>query len=119
MCCQKYNEREELKKYVLAHYSALFTEIEALAFQAAAAEYKAEHTSGPLAEKIREKWGANGNLKVLEALKEGVLALRDRVFERLMNESSEEIKINRCPKCTRIARTSKAKQCPWCFHQWR
>lgn len=26
--------------------------------------------------------------------------------------------INRCPKCSKIARTPKAKQCPWCFHDW-
>ncbi len=26
--------------------------------------------------------------------------------------------INNCPKCKRLARTPKAKQCRYCFHSW-
>jgi len=57
--------------------------------------------------------------KVLELLKDGYDEFnKKRVVERIYKEHFDELDLNRCPKCNRIARTPKAKQCRYCKHDW-
>ena len=56
---------------------------------------------------------------VYEALKMGDSAFMRKIRKRILMEHSNQIELNRCPKCDRIPRTPKAKQCPWCRHSWR
>jgi hypothetical protein len=37
---------------------------------------------------------------------------------RIFNEHRDELNLNLCPKCFKIARTPLAKQCRFCFHNW-
>ena len=37
---------------------------------------------------------------------------------RIYNEHRNELKLNLCPKCGKIARTPNAKQCKFCSHDW-
>lgn len=41
-----------------------------------------------------------------------------RVGERVLREDHDLSFVNRCPRCGRIVRTSKARQCMWCHHDW-
>jgi hypothetical protein len=41
------------------------------------------------------------------------------VSEAALQREGSNIFINRCPKCHRLARTPRAKQCQWCYHSWR
>lgn len=118
MKSNEYNEAEVLEQYVLTHYSGLFTRLESLGFKAASADEKASNSSGRQADMLREKWGAENNPEVVAALSKGVESFRRAVYARLMEEHSSEIYVNRCPSCTNVVRTPKAKQCQWCFHSW-
>ncbi|MDR6238778.1 hypothetical protein [Aureibacter tunicatorum] len=52
--------------------------------------------------------------RVLDLLKDGDLAFRRRVAERIYKEHFDELERNLCPKCGGIARTPFAKQCRYC-----
>ena len=115
---KEYKEKEVLKNYVLEHFYHLFTELEKLGFKAAMAEEKAKNSSSNMAKMLRDRWGSKNNPDVVKALSNGYEEFREAVFQRLMNDHSNDIEINRCPKCNKIARTPRAKQCRWCFYQW-
>lgn len=40
------------------------------------------------------------------------------IAARVLLEHATELVLNRCPRCDRIVRTPKARQCLWCFHDW-
>lgn len=44
---------------------------------------------------------------------------RDQIKERLLLEHRAEIYANACPKCGKLPKTPKAKQCLSCSHSWR
>ncbi len=113
-----YNEQKVLERYVLTYHEHLFTRLESLGFKAALAEEKASGSSPKMAEMLRNKWGSKDNPEVVQALSQGFEKFRDAVYKRLMQECADKIVINRCPKCSKIARTPRSKQCPWCFHSW-
>jgi len=52
------------------------------------------------------------------------LSLDEKKFERekvaiiLWEKHKNEIYLNNCPKCGKITRTPKAKQCRFCHHDW-
>lgn len=118
MKADEYDEHDVLKEYVLRYYSLHFTELEFLTFRSVEAEEKAQNAGPSMAKKIRERWGEKDNPEVVAALSQGVDKFREAVFDRLMMEHQEDIFINRCPRCHKIAKTPKAKQCQWCFHDW-
>jgi hypothetical protein len=37
---------------------------------------------------------------------------------RILQEHRAEIRFNRCPRCSELARTPTAKQCRFCGHDW-
>jgi len=41
-----------------------------------------------------------------------------RAGERVLREHHDSIFINRCPRCSRIAKTPLTRQCTWCRHDW-
>jgi ssDNA-binding Zn-finger/Zn-ribbon topoisomerase 1 len=67
----------------------------------------------------RKRYTDMNKPSVSEALKMGDSAFMRKIRKRILMEHSDQIELNRCPKCDRIPRTPKAKQCPWCRHSWR
>ncbi|MBL7764225.1 MAG: hypothetical protein JNL23_12435 [Chitinophagaceae bacterium] len=55
---------------------------------------------------------------VLDLLKDGFQTFKENVASRIYQEHKNDLKLNLCPKCFKIARTSLAKQCQFCFHSW-
>ena len=45
-------------------------------------------------------------------------AYKQRITERIFTECKDELELNLCPQCDKIARTPWAKQCKFCFHDW-
>jgi hypothetical protein len=43
---------------------------------------------------------------------------RENVANVLWEKYKDEIYLNKCPKCNKIARTPKAKQCRFCRYDW-
>ena len=55
---------------------------------------------------------------ILEMVKDGFEIYKKRVTERIFNEHFDELELNLCPKCSKIARTPWAQQCRFCHHDW-
>ena len=43
---------------------------------------------------------------------------REIIATKLLVKYNDKIVLNKCPKCGKIARTPKAKQCKFCHHDW-
>lgn len=48
----------------------------------------------------------------------GFESFKRNVAERIFNEHYDELDLNLCPQCGKIARTPQAKQCRFCLHDW-
>ena len=56
---------------------------------------------------------------VLKLLENGYENFKLSVAKRICNEHKNELELNLCPKCKKIARTPWAEQCRICLHSWR
>ena len=113
-----YDDEQQLTAYVWHNYRNLLKPLEALTDKTLHAESKAEHASDKMATFLRKRWSEMENPDVLAALAEGSDAFRRRVRERIVKECGKQIVINRCPQCSRLLATPKARQCLWCGHDW-
>lgn len=117
----EYDEDEWLTRYILKFYSHLMTAAEVSAMRVLRMRAKAEPCEEEAMERMDELKisEALGDPKVRRLLRNGSVAFRRAVRDRLLSKHPWRIKLNRCPSCDRIPRTPKAKQCPWCLKQWR
>jgi hypothetical protein len=58
------------------------------------------------------------NKEIMDLVSGGFENFKIKVSERIFNEHKDELELNLCPKCNKIARTPYAKQCRFCFHNW-
>src|SRR5215475_8312761 len=56
--------------------------------------------------------------EVLDLALDGFDAFVQGTAERILAEHGNEIQINRCPRCGKVAKTPKAKQCRFCHFDW-
>ena len=110
---------EELKKYLLEQCRdwMLPEEINAL-HRIGLTEHGEEVTrKTALAEFKMEKVYGFKDDKTNNLVNLGKEKMEIAIAERLLKDSKKEI-INNCPKCQKLARTPKAKQCRHCGHNW-
>ena len=112
-----YNEDQVLTDYVWEHGYQYMTVFEQLARKAVLARVKADNASTVIAQKILDKWGHLNDDRVNDALSKGTDHFRDTVKNRVLSDHPEIV--NRCPSCSKVVRTPTAKQCNWCYHEWR
>lgn len=60
----------------------------------------------------------NRNAEIDDLISGGYDCYKERISEIIYREHWNEIVLNLCPKCKKVARTPKAKQCQFCFHTW-
>jgi tRNA U34 2-thiouridine synthase MnmA/TrmU len=113
-----YDDEAEVTRFVWQNYQSLMTDFERRVELAINARFKASHTSPAMAQVLNEKWGRVADPEIETALADGAEAFRRRVCHRVLREYSAELYINHCPKCNRVVRTPKAKQCFWCGYDW-
>ena len=58
------------------------------------------------------------NKEIGNLTNDGYEAYKYRITEKIFKEHKNELELNLCPKCSKIARTPLAKQCQFCFHDW-
>jgi hypothetical protein len=110
---------DELTLYIIKNYSYLMTFFEAAAYKNIVIGGKIENASSDeYKTSLIEKFIVEDD-RVKELLQNGAEPFLQSVCERILREHAEEVVMNRCPKCNNLARTSVAKQCPKCFHNWR
>ncbi len=107
----------ELAAYVVRYYSHLMTERESAASRHLVFQDKMAHTSSAGVRSHLAPMLSN-NPEVLALTDAGMDAFTRQVAERIMREHGQEIYLNCCPKCGKIAKTPQARQCRFCFHDW-
>jgi hypothetical protein len=115
----EYDEDAVLTQYVWDYYQMLMTDFERRVGFAILGRMKAADTGNPqVARLLKERWGAVSDPEVEAALAEGEEAFRRRVRQRLFSEHGDDIFINHFPRCRRVVRTPRARQCFWCGWDW-
>ena len=111
--------------YIVRHYDAFMTSQERLAQRHLLATSKitfgrtdnsAQEEAGESSKPIRELLSTDPGVKQLASGGWDAFALR--TAERIYRKHRDEIFFNECPRCGRLAKTPKAKQCPHCQHDW-
>jgi hypothetical protein len=111
--------------YVVRYYSAFMTSQEHLAQRHLLATFKITHgrtddfAQGEASESskpIRDLVSTDPEVKRLAAGGWDAFALR--TAERIYREHRDEICFNECPRCGKLAKTPKSKQCRYCHHDW-
>lgn len=110
---------EELKKYLLEQCRDWMApeEIKALDRIGLTAHGEEVTRSGALVDFKMEAIYGFADDKTNELVARGREGMEIEIATRLLNRSRDEV-INNCPKCGRLARTPRAKQCRRCGYDW-
>lgn len=108
-------------EYVFRHYAYLMTLPENAAFKNFILNAKNEANKSRNPDRgesqfYRKKYV--NNPEVLTLMEDGFEVFQERVVNRILEEHSDKIYFNLCPKCNQLVRTPKTKQCQHCFHSW-
>ncbi len=117
---ESYDEAKVLARYLWNNYAYLFSPEDRDAMKFFIGQQKALGTeNSQLAARIREVFGSGvrGDA-VAKLLSEGEDEFRRRACEELLTTRPDQVVVNRCPNCSRIARTPRSQQCLWCGHDW-
>lgn len=111
-------EETDLEQYIIIYFHHLLTEQERTAYKHQITTEKAENSKSEQFRKmLMTKWGTE-DPDILSLLEDGYDQFKHRVAERILRDEPEKVFINNCPKCGKLARTPKAKQCRFCGHDW-
>lgn len=109
----------ELLDYIFKYCGKYFWKSEILANKHLFGLDKSHHGLNTVMYKtLKEKDVISTDKDVLELTKDGYEAFKIKVATRIYNEHKDELNLNLCPKCFKIARTPRAKQCRFCFQKW-
>ena len=116
----EYDDRSELADYLWHNYPELFTINEKLAAKTLLAEQKmaAPEMSEAMRRVMERDWVARGNPEIDVLLQYGSDHFRVSTALRVMEDCQDRVFVNRCPSCSRIVATPRARQCLWCGHDW-
>ena len=115
----EYDEDQALTRYIWNNYMDLMSDTERLVARVARLRAKANASeSTKMRDTLLERARALEDKHVEAALQDGFEPFRHAVRKRLLKHYPRRIDLNRCPRCDRIPKTPRAKQCPWCFYSW-
>lgn len=109
----------ELADYIFNYCSQFFSENESKAYQHHVGFVKfANYPENlPLLQKVKKRF-VTDDPSVLSLLEGGFPEFMKNTAERIYKDHKQELELNLCPRCEKIARTPKAKQCRFCGHDW-
>jgi len=114
-----YDEQEMIEYRVIHHHRNLLTRFEYDTWCAFIDAGKAKAYGEADRERgASDVWGNPRDPRIDAIVERGYEGFSRNVTGRVMGERGDQVILNRCPKCSRIVRTPKAKQCLWCFHDW-
>ena len=58
------------------------------------------------------------NNDIVDLIRDGYESYKIKVATRIWENHKDELDLNLCPNCGKIARTPWAQQCRFCFHDW-
>ncbi len=109
--------------YIFSYYSRFMTLKEAAAFKHHITSLKfrntiSNDTNDERTGFLQEKGWISTDQEVLDLLKDGYDQFRIKTAERIVYENPGKIYFNKCPDCSKLARTPQAKQCRYCGYSW-
>ena len=110
----------ETAKYISNYYHRFFNERENVAHRHLNSLHKLNgesDTSSRYNMYKRRGWITNDK-EALELLKNGETEFFINTANRILKEHKDDIFLNYCPNCQKLARTPKARQCRDCGHKW-
>jgi hypothetical protein len=114
-----YDDDAVLAEYVWTHFDHLMTAFEREVRRVIIWRTKADRCNDEaMAWVMKQKFGRVGDPEIDAALHEGSDAFLQRVCRRALAEFGSSVFINRCPRCNRVVRTPRARQCFWCGYDW-
>jgi len=113
---QHENLYQELVDYIYWHQSKFMTADEKTAARTVIHLLK-DNDDKMLAAKKKMGWISNDH-RVFKMLANGYDEFKHSVASRIYSQHRDELTLNLCPKCGKIAKTPKAKQCRICFYDW-
>ena len=115
----------ETAHYILTYFSNLLSEQERLAIHHTHSKIKLELRSyysvpdDTLTRLYHHAGWLGENEEAKDLLKDGYEQFEIKVASKVISQYKEGIFLNTCERCSRLARTPKAKQCRHCGHSWR
>jgi hypothetical protein len=107
----------ETVQYILTYFSHLMTDDETLALKYH--RYTHKTADNPEIRRVMmERGWINDNPEILALLSDGYEAFEKNVALRILTETPEKVFFNHCPRCGKLARTPRARQCRHCSHRW-
>jgi len=111
-----YEEESILTEYIWNNYRHLLSPFD---LRVEKADLLRKKSLPPVQERmVTRMWGETSSPDVEEALKDGFDAYQRAAVRRILRGHVNEVFINRCPRCNRVVRTPRARQCLWCHHRW-
>jgi len=110
----------ETATYISNYYHQFFNENENSAYRHLNSLYKldGESEDSPRYKVYKRKGWITTNKEALELLKNGETAFFINTANRIIKEHRNEIFLNYCSNCQKLARTPKARQCRHCGNKW-
>lgn len=114
---------QEMITYILSYSANLMTADEAAAWRHYGTLFKADKKDiSEFSEKRRKIYLKHGWItdkpKVLNLLKDGLKRFQENTARRILADHGAQVVFNYCPKCDKLTRTPRAKQCRFCGHDW-
>jgi hypothetical protein len=110
---------KETANYIIQYFSQLLTQEERLAIKHTMSLEKLSNSTNSNLDKIFKQAGwITENQTAIDLLKDGYDAFEIKVAKRICNNHQQEVFLNNCEKCGKLARTPYAKQCRHCGHNW-
>ena len=109
----------ERADYILKYYSKLLHLNETIALRHHRSELKLSNSKNDLRRKLYLKNGwLSDDPEILNQLNEGYIQYMLNAASRIVEEFPDEVFLNCCPVCGKLARTPYARQCRLCGHDW-
>ena len=109
----------ELADYIFEYYRQFFLETERKALNHHAGKLKFGNRPNlhPELIKVRDQHLTN-DTEALKLLDKGYKTFVINTANRIYEQHKDDLDLNLCPKCDKIARTPNAKQCRFCSNSW-
>ncbi len=110
----------ETATYISNYYHQFFNENENIAHRHLNSLFKlnGEPENSPRYKVYKRKGWITTNKEALELLKNGETAFFIDTANRIIKKHRNEIFLNHCSNCQKLARTPKARQCRYCGNKW-
>ena len=113
-----YIEDHLITEYILKNYRHLLSGLEGRILHAIGHGRSDVLETEAAKKKVERVWGHAGDEEIDAALADGIDVFKKRVRDRIVNDHSKEVSLARCPKCKKLLRTPRARQCRWCKYDW-